>query len=109
MPYSDETKAEQLRRLFEGREAIYVEYGALRVKVAGIRAAIAQRSISAEVEEIPTPGLPVGALYESSMWGPRPMRWSIEGGYLAEFSDNRWRMGYGGGPSFSLRGLWQVF
>ena len=51
MSFPNETKVEQLRRLFEGREAIYVEKGALRVKVTDISADLAQRCISAEVEE----------------------------------------------------------
>ena len=54
MSFPNETKVDQLRRLFEGREAIYVEKGALRVKVTDISADLAQRCIFAEVEEIPT-------------------------------------------------------
>lgn len=73
---------ERLRVLFEGREAIYVEKGALRVKVTDIRADVAQQYVSAEVEEIPTTGLPVGALYESKQLWVGPFCWSIGGGYL---------------------------
>ena len=100
MSFPNETKVEQLRRLFEGREAIYVEKGALRVKVTDISADLAQRCISAEVEEIPTTGFPVGSLYEFSMREPSPMDWSIMGGYLTGFSDHTWHMGYGGWSIF---------
>jgi hypothetical protein len=43
-----ETKVEQLRGLFEGREAIYVEKGALNVRVGDIRRDITRLTISAE-------------------------------------------------------------
>ncbi len=47
-----------LRDRFEGREAIYVEKGALRVHVTNIR--VDGLSVGADVEEIITPGLGVG-------------------------------------------------
>src|ERR1700674_2927507 len=96
-----QTKVEQLRRLFEGREAIYVEKGALRVKVSDIRGDGTRLFISAEVEEIPTAGFPAGAFYEIQRLEPSPLRWSIEGGYLTEFSDHSWHMGDGGWSLFS--------
>ncbi|SRR6266849_5923124 len=100
MSLPNETKVEQVRRLFEGREAIYVEKGALRVKVSDVRGDVARLSISAKVEEIPTVGFPAGAFYEIQRLEPSPLRWSIEGGYLTDFSDHTWHMGYGGWSLF---------
>ena len=37
MSLSDEARVKQLQGLFEGREAIYIEYGALRAKVSKIK------------------------------------------------------------------------
>jgi hypothetical protein len=42
MSLPNETKVEQVRGLFEGREAIYVEKGALRVKVSDVRGDVAR-------------------------------------------------------------------
>jgi hypothetical protein len=100
MLVTDEVRVEQLRARFEGREAIYVEKGALRVRVSDIRGDVAQLYISAEVEEIPTAGFPAGAFYEIQRREPSPLRWSIEGGYLTDFSDHTWHMGYGGWSLF---------
>ena len=100
MSLPNETKVEQVRGLFEGREAIYVEKGALRVKVSDVQGDVARLFISAEVEEIPTAGFPAGAFYEIQRLEPSPMRWSIEGGYLTTFSDHTWHMGYGGWSLF---------
>ena len=47
------TNCERLRKAFENREAIYVERGALRVKVTNIRANVVVQTISADIEEIP--------------------------------------------------------
>ena len=91
----DEVRVEQLRARFEGREAIYVEKGALRVRVSDIRGDVTQLYISAEVEEIPTAGFPAGAFYEIQRREPSPLRWSIGGGYLTTFSDGAWYAGYG--------------
>ena len=60
----DEARVEQLRARFEGREAIYVEKGALRMRVSDIRGDTSQLHISAEVEEIPTGAFPAGVFYE---------------------------------------------
>ena len=100
MSLPNETKLEQVRGLFEGREAIYVEKGALRVKVSDIRGDVDRLFISAEVEEIPTAGFPVGTFYEIQRRAPTPLRWHIEGGYLTDFSDHTWYMGYGGWSLF---------
>lgn len=84
---------EILRARFEGREAIYVEKGALRVRVTNIRSV--GLSVRANVEEIITPGLGVGFLARehSPITGPR--RWDI-GGDPTSYTDDSWSMGYGG-------------
>jgi hypothetical protein len=43
---------QEVRATFEGREAIYIEKGALRVRVSNIRGSASQAIIAAEVEEI---------------------------------------------------------
>jgi hypothetical protein len=100
MSLSDETRVKQLHGLFEGREAIYIEHGALRVKVSKIKDGTAQLSITTQVEEIPTAGFPVGSFPEITRRGRKPLRWNIEGGYLAAFSEYSWCMGYGGWSLF---------
>jgi hypothetical protein len=100
MSLSDEARVKQLQGLFEGREAIYIEYGALRVKVSKIKGDTAQLSITAQVEEIPTYGFPVGSFSEIPRHGRKPLRWSIDGGYLTAFSEYSWCMGYGGWSLF---------
>lgn len=84
---------EVLRTRFEGREAIYIEKGALLVRVTNIR--LQGLSVLANVEEVITPGLGVGffARTHPSVSGPR--RWDI-GGDPASYSDDSWSMGYGG-------------
>jgi len=58
---SDESPAIlKLRANFENREAIYLEKGALRVRVSNIRRSVARRIVWAKVEEVQTPGLGVG-------------------------------------------------
>jgi hypothetical protein len=47
---------ERLRDAFEGREAIYIEHGVLRVQVTSTRCSVGAREIGAWVDEIPTPG-----------------------------------------------------
>lgn len=90
----------QLQGLFEGREAIYIEYGALRVKVSKIKGDADQLRTTAQVEEIPTAGFPVGSFSEVPRRGQKPLRWNIEGSHLAEFSEYSWCMGYGGWSLF---------
>lgn len=86
---------EQLRKAFEGREAIYTEQGVLRVRVFNIRCNINARQINAEVEEIPTTGLERSLFHRRSN-GPSPLRWKISAGQLTSFSEHIWQMGYGG-------------
>jgi hypothetical protein len=86
---------EELRRRFEGREAIYVEHGALRVRVSNIRPK-GGFHIGAEAEELVTPGLGVGMFHRVRPRRPGPLRWRFGGGYLTTFSTQSWRAGYGG-------------
>ena len=76
------TNCEAIRRNFENQEAIYIEGGALRVRVMNIQASV--KYLTAQVEEIPTPGL----VYISH-------EWEIGAGSLTTFSDHTWAMGYG--------------
>ncbi len=98
---------EELRTKFEGREAIYVEQGALRVRVSNIEARGGFR-IRAEAEEIPTPGLGVGRFHSPVPRGPRPLRWKIGAGYLTSFSAHAWEMGYGGWSLYFAPGIVQA-
>ena len=52
----------ELRARFEGREAIYVEKGALRVRISNIGWDGAKLCITARVEEIATAGFPKGGV-----------------------------------------------
>lgn len=84
---------EVLRARFEGREAIYIEKGALRVRVTNIR--LQGLSVQANVEEVITPGLGVGFFARTHLSGSGPRRWDI-GGDPTSYSDDSWSMGYGG-------------
>ena len=90
---------EELRSSFEGREAIYVEKGALRVRVSNIRPR-GGFHIKAEAEEIVTPGLGVGMFNRPRPLGAGPIRWTVRAGYLTTFSAQSWHMGYGGGTFY---------
>jgi hypothetical protein len=98
---------DKLRDAFEGREAIYVERGVLRVRVSQIRCFLSTRRIDATVEEVPTPGLASG-LFEGlhSLRGNPPLRWKIRTADLSMFSEHTWDMGDDGGWS---RGCWTLY
>lgn len=85
----------RLRANFEGREAIYIEKGALRVRVLNIWVDLSIPAAGAEVEEIPTRGFERSLFHEHAD-GPAPLRWSISGGLLTAFNERVWVMGYGG-------------
>lgn len=72
----------------------------MRVRVTKIGLGLLERSISAEVEEVPTPGLPVAPLYDRLTGRRIPLRWQIGAGYLTTFSEHCWYMGYGGWSLF---------
>jgi hypothetical protein len=92
---------ERLRKCFEGREAIYIENGALRVRVTGIHANVPAQTITAELDEIPTPGLPrfIG-LNSVGLTDSRRLQWTISAGHLTAISDHAWSLGDGGWSLF---------
>jgi hypothetical protein len=98
MPIVASPAIQRVRANFEGRAAIYVEKGALQVRVSNIHGSEVHRGLSADIEEILTPGLGVGSFAPSKSTSPR--RWSIGAGYLTRFSDDCWTMGYGGWSLF---------
>lgn len=93
----DESDAiSKLQANFAGREAIYVEKGALLVRVSDIRSSRLRPTVAAQVEEIPAPGLGVGGFAGARLrYHTRPLRWTIRAGYLTEFTDYCWTTGYG--------------
>lgn len=98
MTHEEFMNYERLRQTFEGREAVYLEKGVLRVRVENIRLSASARIVEAQVVEIPTRGLERTPFH--SYWKDRsgrgPLRWSIAAGHYTEFSDTTWDMGYGG-------------
>jgi len=71
---------DKIRECFEGKEAIYIEKGALRVRVSNIyydNLKGESEYIEADIEEIPTPGLPVSLPRHDHRDQPRPLRWKI--------------------------------
>ena len=87
---------QQLRKNFEGREAIYIEKGALHVRVSNIRWDTALRAVFADIEEIPTPGFNATTFHMGHKNDSTPCRWDISTASLTSFSDTEWSMGYGG-------------
>lgn len=83
----------RLRDRFEGKQAIYVEKGALLVHVSDIRQGLS--TVAAQIEEIPAAGL-AGFVGVPRPRRQGPLRWTIRAGCLTEFSDHCWQMGYGG-------------
>ena len=100
MTSQESMNCEKLRDAFEGREAIYIEKGVLRVRVENIRWNAGARRIDAEVEEVPTPGLENSLFHQRGRRELGPLRWSIGAGYLTTFSNTTWQMGYGGWSLF---------
>ena len=86
---------ERLAESYENREAIYVEKGALRVRVSHIHIDTCKGGIQAEVEEIFSPGLGAGLFYRPVWNEGTPRRWKIGGDLTACYADI-WHMGYGG-------------
>ena len=84
---------EILRARFEGREAIYVEKGALRVRVTNIQSQ--GLSVCANIEEVVTQGLGVGFFARTHPPVTGPRLWDISGDPTA-YTDDSWSMGYGG-------------
>ena len=89
---------QKLRANFENKEAIYIEKGAVRVRISNIRCFFCgSRVAEADVEEIPAPGLGCGIFNSggqdptSPFRGKSPTRWSVgvAEGYMT-FSDYEW-------------------
>jgi hypothetical protein len=91
----------RLRERFEGHEAIYVENGALRVMVTRTQAEVAAQTITADIEEIPTPGFPrfIG-LNNVGLTDSRRFQFTITAGSLTTSSDHVWSHGDGGWSLF---------
>lgn len=92
LPKMSAENAARLVAAFEGRQAIYVEKGILKVRIDGITADLTKRAVSAHVTELPTRGMP----YHGQGGLASPIRFEIAGGYLTSFSAYQWSMGYGG-------------
>ena len=65
---------DELARRYVGREAIVTEKGVIRARVTGVTLDRERRQLRVDVQEVPTPGLPMGLLGAT---GPRsqPLRW----------------------------------
>lgn len=86
-----------LQSAMEGHVGIFTNRGVLLVRVSNIRAGQVQHSITADIEEVPTPGLEGPAPFLRDDRGvPRPMRWQIHAGIRTCYSERGWNMGYGG-------------
>jgi len=90
---------EKLRSSFENKQAIYVEKGALLVRVTDITVSMSSCHIMAQAQEVKTPGLGVG-MFAQTLKSKRPLSWQF-GGCITEFAQNFWAMGYGGWLLFS--------
>jgi hypothetical protein len=67
---------EKIRTSFEGRQAIYIEKGAIRVSVSNIRSADLG-VILADIEEIPTAGFQNLDSRHGPRPRPHPLRWRL--------------------------------
>jgi hypothetical protein len=91
----------RLREQFEGREAVFIDNGALRVRVTNIQANLAAQELTADLEEIPTPGFPrFLGLNSVGLRESRALRWTIYAGSLTAFSDHMWSRGDDGWSMF---------
>jgi hypothetical protein len=99
-----ESAADKVREHFEGREAIYVEKGALHVRIINIQADvfpdIEMDCVALEVEEIPTVGFENTLIHErlrSFNWHAcSPLRWKTGASSLEHFWEYEFDAGYGG-------------
>jgi hypothetical protein len=79
------TIVEKARFLYEGREGIYIEKGALRVRVNSVRIGSVRANttndlieyLAFDLEEIPTSNLPVWLDGKGPSLGPHPLRWEV--------------------------------
>jgi hypothetical protein len=87
---------EQLRAALNGREAIFIAKGVLRVRVSGIQYDPERRRGGTTIEEIPTAGLGRTMFHRRRPDRTVPLTWGIAGGYLPAFTDDEWTMGCDG-------------
>jgi hypothetical protein len=80
---------EKVRASFEGREAIYLEKGAIRVRVSNIRSADLG-ILLADIEEIPTAGFPIWIRGGGPRPRSHPLRWTIGTSSIKHFSSDSW-------------------
>jgi hypothetical protein len=80
---------DKLRASFESREAIYIEKGAIRVRVSNIRSADLG-TILADIEEIPTTGFPIWIRGGGPRPRSHPLRWTIATSVIRHFSADSW-------------------
>jgi hypothetical protein len=80
---------EKLQASFEGRAAIHLEKGAIRVRVSNIRSAEIG-TILADIEETPTIGFPIWIRGGGPRPRSHPSRWTIETSLKQHFSSDSW-------------------
>ena len=85
-------RVDKIRSWFEGRQAIYLEKDVLLVRVSNIRGG---DYIEADIEEIPTAGLPVYLPAYDRSGQPRPLRWKIGTNFETHFSPDYWSSQHG--------------
>ena len=100
MRFPDHDRVQLLRSLFSDRAAIYIEKGALCVRVAAIDRDADKLIVTATLIETPTPGFPAGIFSALAKHEPSPLRLAIGAGFMSAFSDSTWHMGYGGWSLF---------
>jgi len=94
-------RLDQIRTWFEGKQAIYIEREALLVRVGNILGVdhLGKEFTQADVEEIPSSGLPVHSPRYVPVGPSHPLRWRIAIGPQAICTPNYWsgRVGQCGG------------
>lgn len=90
-----------LIRHFEGRDALYVEKGVLRVRVRSISVDFRGRFVWTEVRESPVDSLPPPAHFVAAGGGTRPLAWRIGAGPFTRASSQIWKAGYGAWTIFT--------
>jgi hypothetical protein len=100
MSSQEATHCAQIQKNFGNREGIYIEKGALRVRISNVRADPDRRWIEAEVEEVPTPGFENSMIHIHLPDQSSPLRWSIGAGFYTTFSENYWNQGHTGWSLF---------
>jgi hypothetical protein len=96
MPFSAEIKVEELRARLEGREGIYVEKGAVRVRVSNIGWDAGKLNITARLRRFRQLAFQSGCSMSPKGMSRNPLSWTIGAGHLTMFSKHTWNMGNGG-------------